>query len=99
MLTTTSKSVNSKRWGVSASRSSGPISGSRSIIANTSSMHSRSSRADSNEAATTQLLAVSLAAAGGVGVVVAVGAGVGVAVAFLAAAGLRVAGLRVAGFR
>ena len=47
-----SKSLNSKRCGVSASRSLGPISGSASIIENTWSMASRSSFADSNEAAT-----------------------------------------------
>src|SRR4051795_1146314 len=56
MFTTSSKSVNSNRCGVSASRSFGPMSASRSIIANTSSMHSRSSRADSNEAPTAQLV-------------------------------------------
>src|SRR4051795_6946560 len=80
MFTTSSKSVNSKRWGVSASRSLGPISGSRSIIANTSSMQSRSSRGDSNEAPTAQLFASvdPLAAAG-----------LRAAVVFFAAAGLR----------
>src|ERR671911_711869 len=50
MLTTTSKSLNSNCWGVSASRSLGPISESASIIVKTASMTSRSSFADSNEA-------------------------------------------------
>src|SRR5262245_61924316 len=50
MFTTTSKSLNSKRCGVSASRRLGPISGSASISENTLSMTSRSSFADSNEA-------------------------------------------------
>src|SRR3954471_4167582 len=50
MLTTRSTSGNSKRWGTSASRSFGPMSGSESIIENTSSMHSRNSFGESNEA-------------------------------------------------
>src|SRR5215207_6444569 len=48
MLTTRSRSVNSKRCGTSASRSLGPISGSASIIAKTWSMTSTNSSSESN---------------------------------------------------
>ena len=68
MLTTRSKSENSNRCGVSASRSFGPISGSASISRNTSSMTSRSSLAESNEA-----LMAQLPVAGGFGGVLGVG--------------------------
>src|SRR3954466_6418754 len=50
MLTTASKSENSNRCGVSASRSLGPMSGSASISEKILSITSRSSLADSNEA-------------------------------------------------
>src|SRR5438874_13535999 len=46
MFTTRSTSGNSNRWGVSASRSFGPISGSVLIIVNTWSMTSRNSFAE-----------------------------------------------------
>ena len=48
MLTTSSKSGNSNRWGVSASRSCGPISGSSLISANVLSITSRNSATDLN---------------------------------------------------
>src|ERR687886_458403 len=50
MFTTRSRSGNSNRWGVSASRSFGPISGSVLIIVNTWSITSRNSFADLNSA-------------------------------------------------
>src|SRR5918999_1708709 len=54
MLTTRSRSVNSKRCGTSASRSFGPISGSVSIIEKTSSMTSTNSSSVVNSAFATQ---------------------------------------------
>src|SRR3954467_9753680 len=50
MFTTMSRSVNSKRWGTSASRSLGPMSGSSSIIEKIWSMTARNSSRDSNSA-------------------------------------------------
>src|SRR3954462_14424341 len=50
MLTTRSRSVNSKRWGTSASRSFGPMSGSESIIEKTASMTSTNSSSELNSA-------------------------------------------------
>src|SRR3954464_4608436 len=67
MLTTSSKSVNSNRCGVSASRSLGPMSGSASIIEKTWSMTSRSSFADSISAAMAQELAGGFAGVGAEG--------------------------------
>src|SRR6478609_8617224 len=96
MFTTTSKSENSNRCGVSASRSLGPMSGSASISEKILSITSRSSLADSNEA----LMAQEPPAAGfgGAGAGLASG-GAGLAsggAAGLAAAGT--AGLGGAGF-
>src|SRR4051794_19638854 len=53
MLTTRSRSVNSKRWGTSASRSFGPMPGSASIIEKTSSMTSTNSSSEENSASAT----------------------------------------------
>src|SRR3954447_26075652 len=83
MFTTSSKSENSKRWGVSASRSLGPMSGSASIMAKTWSIASRSSFADSNEAPTAYEIPLG---AGGLGSV-ATGLGSVAAGLSLAAAG------------
>src|SRR5437764_5176273 len=48
MFTTSSRSVNSKRWGVSAARSRGPMSGSSLIRPKVRSMTSRNSAEDLN---------------------------------------------------
>src|SRR3954453_22032835 len=98
MLTTTSKSENSNRCGVSASRSLGPISGSASISEKILSITSRSSLADSNEALMAQeppaagfgaagLASGVAAGAGAGGLGAAGGAGLTAAAGFLAAAG------------
>src|SRR6476660_1295755 len=111
MFTTRSRSVNSKRWGTSASRSFGPMSGSSSIIEHTASMTSTNSSSELNSAFATLQLPVpapldagdrrrGVAGLGLAGVPVfaaAVAAAVGFAAADLRAAGLRAAGLRAAG--
>src|SRR4051795_1188416 len=101
MLTTTSKSENSKRWGVSASRSLGPMSGSASIIAKTWSIASRSSFADSNEAPTAYEVPFVAGGLGSVAAGLSLGAAgffVGTAAGFFAVTGrLRAAAARLTG--
>src|SRR5262245_24827089 len=102
MFTTTSKSENSNRCGVSASRSLGPISGSASISEKILSITSRSSLADSNEALMAQEPPAAGFGAAGLasgGVVAAGLAGAGAAGFAGAAAGLAAAAGFFAGAR
>src|SRR3954453_4270564 len=97
MFTTMSKSENSNRCGVSASRSLGPISGSASIIEKTASIAWRSSLADSNEAPTAYELPVE-AGVFGVGDDGAAGFGASAAAAGFGGDGAGFGGVAAAGF-